>query len=303
MKICSVIVTYNRIDDLKRCINSYNNQVENVDTIIIVNNNSTDKTKEYLEQWKFEKENYNKIVINLEKNLGGSGGFYEGIKYATNNKFDWIWIHDDDAYLEKETIRTLIKKIKENKKEEISAICGEVINNGKIDIMHRRNLKQGKIKLIDEPISEEKYKENFFYINTFSYVGVAINTEKIEKVGYTNKDFFIYNDDIDHSYRLSKVGKIICYPAIKIIHNVNKDNLNKTTWKMYYGIRNQLVFIKNNFNKINYLYYYNYILLLLMYKRFKHDNQTANLMLKALKDGKNNKLGIDELYKPGWKYE
>ena len=36
-------------------------------------------------------------LITLPENMGGAGGFHEGIKYAFEQGFDYIWLMDDDG--------------------------------------------------------------------------------------------------------------------------------------------------------------------------------------------------------------
>ena len=81
MKLGVVIVTYNRLELLKECITACINQKEEFQKILIINNASTDGTKEYLENLQYS----NLEIINSNKNLGGSGGFWLGIK-------QWNWI-------------------------------------------------------------------------------------------------------------------------------------------------------------------------------------------------------------------
>lgn len=37
-------------------------------------------------------------MITLPENMGGAGGFHEGIKYAFEHGFDYIWLMDDDGF-------------------------------------------------------------------------------------------------------------------------------------------------------------------------------------------------------------
>lgn len=302
MKLGAVIVTFNRLDCLKKCLSAYDNSIENVDVLIVVNNNSSDGTGKYLEDWKKQDSKFERVVLNLEENLGGSGGFFEGLKYASENKLDWIWIHDDDAYIQKNTISELKKRINENNVEEVSAICAKVINGTGIQFSHRSRIRQKLFKVKTYAVPEEEYKNEFFLTNTFSYVGIAINNKKLNEVGLTNKDFFIHNDDIEHGYRLSKVGKIITYPSIEIIHDNKEEKNNEITWKTYYSVRNHMFFIKKYFCRISYYYQYFYYFCLAIFKGIiKKDKETEKLILKAMKDANNNKLGKDNYYKPGWK--
>ena len=91
MKIFAVVVTYNRLALLKKVIDLLKRQTRQLDSIVIVNNGSTDGTKEWLEQEK------NITLIN-QSNSGGAGGFETGVKYAYENEADWIWMMDDDVF-------------------------------------------------------------------------------------------------------------------------------------------------------------------------------------------------------------
>ena len=87
MKICAVVVTYNRLELLKLTIEKLLGQNRKLDEVIIINNASTDGTKEFLESLG-DKITY----VSLEKNLGGAGGFSEGIRKAYENGHDYFWI-------------------------------------------------------------------------------------------------------------------------------------------------------------------------------------------------------------------
>ena len=78
MKSVAVIVTHNRIDLLKECLDCVNSQEIPFSRIIVVDNHSSDGTKEYLD--KIGDPRY--IVIHSEKNLGGAGGFSLGLQEA-----------------------------------------------------------------------------------------------------------------------------------------------------------------------------------------------------------------------------
>lgn len=51
MKIGAVVVTYNRLDKLKKALKSFEDQQYLPVYVIVVNNASTDTTAQYLQQW------------------------------------------------------------------------------------------------------------------------------------------------------------------------------------------------------------------------------------------------------------
>ena len=127
----------------------------------------------------------------------------------------------------------------------------------------------------------------------------------MNEVGITKRDYFIYNDDSEHSYRLSKVGKIICIPSIEIIHDgpqvLTKDGVN---WKLYYSIRNVLNMIKSNWPKRYYVTYKIYVrikyFLIIMFL-YRNKMQGLKILNKAIYDANHDIEGLDPVYKPGWK--
>ena len=91
MKITAVVVTYNRLEKLKKVIESVRSQTASLLQILVVNNGSTDGSREWL-------ESQNDIYLINQGNLGGAGGFNTGMKQAVLNGTDYVWIMDDDVY-------------------------------------------------------------------------------------------------------------------------------------------------------------------------------------------------------------
>lgn len=304
MDIGVVIVTYNRRNDLEKALLAYENQIKHPNYIIVVNNNSTDGTKEFLEEWENIKTNIDKYIINLPKNIGGSGGFYSGLKKSLELNCEWIWVADDDAYPNNDALLTL-EKFYENTDinfNEVSAICGSVINNNKFDLDHRRRIKSNKFSINQTQVPESEYKNDFFELDLFSYVGTVLSKSYMKQVGITEKDYFIYCDDTEHSLRLSKVGKILCVPKIRVVHDVELQNRDMITWKNYYGIRNNLLMYKKHFPKR--YFYYEYIKMkakMILRMIIKNKDPYNKLAMEALKDAKEGNKNLHNIYKPGWK--
>ena len=74
-KVISVVVTYNRLTLLKGCIEALLNQDYENTEILIVDNNSTDGTREYVKEV-VEQHSEKMKMLFLEKNIGGAGGFH-----------------------------------------------------------------------------------------------------------------------------------------------------------------------------------------------------------------------------------
>ena len=96
MRIAAVVVTYNRKQLLSECLGALLNQTKKLDSVIVIDNASTDGTRElFTDNGLFNLPDID--YCPMENNLGGAGGFYEGIKRAYTQGYDWIWIMDDDT--------------------------------------------------------------------------------------------------------------------------------------------------------------------------------------------------------------
>ena len=299
INIGAVIVTYNRLEKLKLALQSFSIQSTLPSYIIVVDNASSDGTLEFLEMWKNKNEGFEKNVLSLNKNIGGSGGFFEGIKEALQKEADWIWISDDDAYPEKNCIENAVNCISQlDDPNKYSAVCGTVLYDGKICYKHRRRTFHKFFNYYSIPVEENEYQNNFF-CNTFSFVGAILNRSKINLVGLPQKDYFIWNDDTEYSLRMSKVGKIKCFPSIKVFHDEGIESVT-LSWKTYYGFRNRLNMIDIHFPK--YVFFYQWIKVCLIALRQLFTNKEEGILyFTAAMDAIKKRFGIHPIYKPGWK--
>src|SRR3954454_4454835 len=86
--VCAVVVTYNRLDLLTRCLEHLEAGSRPPDSILVVDNASTDGTAAMLA------ERGGVEVLRLAQNGGGAGGFERGLEHAFRQGHDWLWLLD-----------------------------------------------------------------------------------------------------------------------------------------------------------------------------------------------------------------
>lgn len=291
-----VIVTYNRRKLLEECINACLKQTTPFSQIIVVDNASTDSTKEYL------KSVPQVNAISLDKNIGGAGGFYEGIKVAIEaNTLDYVLLIDDDAILDLNYNTTILPYMR---KDPSNAYSGTVITKGLIQYIHRRFLERDFEQRNSTPLDYEK--EQFKY-DLSTFCGIFIPTSLIRKIGLPRKDFFIWFDDTEYSIRIRKHAGIININNAFLNHKTsNTSSNNSYNWKEYYGVRNQYLIIKEYFpktlpkyvGKIRIKMIVWKILSLLKPKQRLYYQSRIRLHKDAINDAKANKLGVNPKYTP-----
>ena len=107
MKVLMIIPAYNEELNIKNTINkivNYNTKSKNKIDYIVINDGSTDKTKDICRD-----NNYN--VINLVHNLGIGSAVQTGYKYALENNYDVAIQFDGDGQHDENYIDDLIKEI------------------------------------------------------------------------------------------------------------------------------------------------------------------------------------------------
>ena len=109
-KIAVVIVTYNRKEELRRCLHALFQQEYLPTAIYIVDNNSSDGTGLMLkDEALLEHQQIKLYYINTGKNLGGAGGFHLGVKTAHETElYDAYLLMDDDGQPDQGEIKEMV---------------------------------------------------------------------------------------------------------------------------------------------------------------------------------------------------
>ena len=206
-RVAAVVVTYNRLNYLKECIDALRKQTYKNSNIIIVNNGSTDGTAEWLA---LEKD---LIVINQD-NCGGAGGFYTGMKYMYENKFDAIWMMDDDGLPAYNQLEELVKI---SNKYDIDFANALVINRDDHSMLYDGSR-----------YSSERYKDTEFIPNlVLPFNGSFIKRHVIEKIGLIKKEMFIWGDEREYTARIKQAKFTIgTIPSALHYHPLFKGNFH-----------------------------------------------------------------------------
>lgn len=301
MKIASVIVTYNRLELLRRTISALRKQSRKLDSIIVVDNGCTDGTHEWL-------DGETDLYTIHQDNVGGSGGFWRGIKEAYYQGFDYIWCMDDDVYPEPDCLELLLSK----DSQEVGILCPLRKQNGRIFLSEVKqfNLSNPFKSLHDNKLRRNEIQNNeCIDIEGIAFEGPLIKNEVVEKIGLPNKELFLLYDDSDYSYRTVISGYKVRFVTNAILNKelffANDDIVTKRKkgkWKLYYHIRNTVYFNKKygknwlvrNIRPLGVLIKYECFVLRNIFVNDKYTWKDCSVFLTAYIDGVKNKLGKRE---------
>lgn len=240
-RVAAIVVTYNRKDLLLQNIEHLLNQKPTSPDIIVVDNNSTDGTKDSLSPYIED----NRIqYVNTGANLGGAGGFSFGIRHAVEKGYDYLWIMDDDSFPEPSALQNLLKKDHELNGN-YGFLSSKVLwKDDSICIMNRQKItKWNRVSDFDKP----------HQIQYASFVSLFLKREVVLDVGLPYKEFFIWSDDFEYTRRISK--KYPCYyvPESVVHHwcgsnfgtNIVLEDANRLD-RYRYAFRNDVVLYRQD---------------------------------------------------------
>ena len=194
-KLTVVINTFKSEDQINQCLNSISS---NYKVIIIENSNNH-----------YFKKNIEEKYPNVQCYLTGENlGYAKGNNYGLSKvKSQFALILNPDTKLERETISNFLERAEKIKD---FAIIGPA--------------KQEEFSKID--LNENK--DQIFQVNHLKGFAMFLNMKQFEEVGFFDKNFFIYLEEIDLCKRLKKNGKKIYLDKNIIIHHFGGKSHNKS---------------------------------------------------------------------------
>ncbi|BAM69537.1 glycosyltransferase [Methanothermobacter sp. CaT2] len=323
-KIFAVTVTYgNRFHLLKKVIEAALR--EGVHKVIVVDNNSDKQSREKLMEY-HAKNRTNVEVLYLPENLGSAGGFKRGLELAYSDpECEFIWLLDDDNMPCPGSLRILTEywdKMETNYGKPLALLSYRkkeiytkslLLGDPKI-IMGRENSffnfhiceipNYIKNRLTKKRNRKYKTDQKFVELSVAPYGGLFFKKEIVKIIGYPNEKFYLYSDDYDWTYRITKMGGHIILLKCSYIKDLDKWQektlLSSFTplnaHRMYYLMRNQVYFENKYLKKNEFIYTINYLVfitLILLKSIFSFKTlYVFRIALKASADGRKGKLGI-----------
>lgn len=211
--VAAVVVTHNRRELLTRALAGLEAQTRPPEMVIVVDNQSTDGTGEYLAGRAWSLDHH---VARMARNTGGAGGFAHGINLAVTRGFS-PWILDDDAVAQPRALEILLADADALTTAGIapSFVCSAVewvdgtVNRGNVP----RPLGQWSSAAIRtaRPVVE---------VSSASFVSVLIPARHVRAVGLPFAGYHKWFDDVEYTTRIyRRFGAGACCLESRITHH------------------------------------------------------------------------------------
>ncbi|MAB48736.1 MAG: glycosyl transferase family 2 [Flavobacteriaceae bacterium] len=288
MNVCCVLVTYgNRSRYFKKVVETLIN-FNQVNNVVIVDNGVSEQSIEELRI--LHQENRNIKILKPGYNTGSAKGFKIGIDYAIKTDSDYIWLLDDDNLPKEDALDNLIlamKKLGEMRKKKYALLSfrpDREVYKKAIEFNNPSAMLGAHNSFLGFHISE-KFKslfersrhvleiknKSYGLVTVAPYGGLFFHKSLVRIIGLPDEKYFLYGDDFDYSYRITKNCDGIYLVIDSVVNDLEQsfhlkkesekilsNRLMKTNSKdrIFYSVRNGIVF-EQNFVSNRFLYIIN----------------------------------------------
>lgn len=250
-RIAAIIVTYNRLAELQANVHALHSQTRPPDKIIIVNNDSTDGTRAWLDAQP-------DLHVIHQANRGAGSGFASGLNAMVEMGYDWGWCLDDDAIPEPEALGALCRAMEARPDARVFNSVGLAANDptqfasGALCV---RTTPENY--LVGQNVTAPGLLAPFMDANGMIdsigghfWLGTCIHHTVVRSVGVPYEWLMMRGDEVEYGLRIMRAGfHIYVVEASHVLHpqmpfvTVNllghhKTLKNTTTIKWYYALRN-----------------------------------------------------------------
>jgi GT2 family glycosyltransferase len=238
--VAVVVVTFNRADLLERMLDGLAAQTRLPDAVIVVDNASTDHTREVLGA----RTDLPLQAVHAPDNTGGAGGFHQGLAAAYEQGFDRIWLMDDDVLPAPDCLATLLAHdgpclmaVREDR-------AGHLVEKSATRFDLRNPLAiRPKTASVETVYGTREAMPAEVPVEVVAFEGFLVHRRVIEAIGLPDPAYFIFYDDADFAIRSRRAGfPIVAVRDAVLVRQLDFDQQHALdTWKGYYMYRNLFV--------------------------------------------------------------
>jgi rhamnopyranosyl-N-acetylglucosaminyl-diphospho-decaprenol beta-1,3/1,4-galactofuranosyltransferase len=233
-RVAAVIVTWNRRDLLLEALAAVCTQSRPPDTVIVIDNASTDGTPAAV------RSSFPGVQLaSLGVNYGGAGGFAYGMALALADGADLIWIMDDDTVPAPGALLALL------------AARGRYPGRPPVLVASRVQWTDGRAHPMNTPRAKPfataterraATAAGCIPIRSASFVSILVDAAECRQRGLPQADFFLWNDDFEFTTRLLRGRAGLLCPASVVTHKTATfgDTEADPGDRFFYEVRNKI---------------------------------------------------------------
>lgn len=251
MKLSVIIVNYNVKYHVEQCLDSVLRATHNLETeVFVVDNHSRDGSVEYLRA-RFPQVN----IIDNNHNLGFARANNIAIRQSSG---EYVLLLNPDTFVAEDSIQQVIAFMDENPK---AGGVGVMMHNteGTRAMESRRALPTPLVsfrKMLG--FSNRYYMTHLSWdtpgqIEVISGAFCMLRRTVLDEVGLLDEDFFMYGEDIDLSYRITRGGYQNWYVPARIVHYKGESTQKSSFRYVHVFYQAMLIFFRKHYAHLSVL--------------------------------------------------
>lgn len=211
--------------------------------LVIIDNHSTDSSKDLLLAWQKKLHNLKTIIYNTE-NRGFSPAYNQGIEIALKDKPDYIALLNDDTIVTPNWLSIIIEKMKADPQIGLAQpLLTRYPKSDKINSFGNclHYLGFGFSYGENQPIKffEQQKILNDYEPAYLSFTAVVIKRQVIKQIGLLDPNYFAYHEDTDYCLRARLAGWKLLAAKHSIVHHKYQFPSKKNKKRYFYLERNR----------------------------------------------------------------
>jgi GT2 family glycosyltransferase len=179
-------------------------------------------------------------LLEMERNLGFSGGCNAGIAHALDNGFEYVWLINNDARSKADSLCELIHAAK---KLPDAGVLGGALLEQKKDGIERTGMgyiDYWRAKTFTREASSMDVKACDWVCGG----NMLLSAAALAHCGAFDDAYFLYKEDVELCVRLTRSGYECVYvPGAEVFHEGSGSTSGqRSIWRYYYGARNRMLF-------------------------------------------------------------
>ncbi len=259
MKLSIVIVNYNVKYFLEQCLHSVQNGCNGIEVeIFVVDNDSVDGSV------KMVKDKFPDIhLIENKENKGFSSANNQAIR---RSKGEYVLLLNPDTIVEDDTLRKVVDFMDQH--PDAGGLGVKMLDGkGKFLPESKRGLPYpsvaffkvfGLSSLFPKSKLFSTYhlgyldKDETHVVDVLAGAFMLVRKKVLDKIGLLDEEFFMYGEDIDLSFRITKAGyKNYYYPGTRIIHYKGESTKKGSLNYVFVFYNAMIVFARKHFSREN----------------------------------------------------
>ena len=243
-RISAVVCNYNGMAYLERCVGALVREGQAFDEIIVVDNNSTDESVEWL------RENYPTVtILEMGRNNGPTEARNAGYRAARNR---WVLTLDNDAFVTPGMLAKLVEAAADERRPTV--VQPRSVFTGDRERVHYDGGSLHYAGLIClrnfyRPLAEAE-GERVAEVDVAIAVCLLIDAQAILDIGGYDETYFFWFEDLDLSMRLRRTGhRFLSVADAIVLHDEGTEGLSSRDGseypdrRVYYHSRNRWLYL------------------------------------------------------------